>query len=74
MSREQIIHEALSLNDKDRERLADELLVSVDRLAPGEVEKIWIEEAQRRLEAMENGNSTPLNGPQFMQKLRESCR
>jgi len=74
MSREQLIHEALSLSQKEREMLAEELLVSVDRISSQEVESLWKVEAERRLDAMLNGSSTPVDGPELMKKLRQSRR
>ncbi|MFI5263738.1 MAG: addiction module protein [Candidatus Kapaibacterium sp.] len=72
MSREQLIHEALSLSQREREMLAEELLVSVDRVSQQEIESLWKAEAERRLDAMLNGSSTPIDGPEFMKKLRQS--
>ncbi len=72
MSREQLIHEALSLPQKEREMLAEELLVSVDRISSQEVESLWKVEAERRLDVMLNGSSTPIDGPEFLKKLRQS--
>jgi len=72
MSREQLIHEALSLPQKEREMLAEELLVSVDRISSQEIETLWKAEAERRLDAMLDGSSIPVDGPEFMKKLRQS--
>jgi hypothetical protein len=72
MSREQLINEVLSLSKKEREMLAEELLVSIDLISPAEIENLWKVEAERRLDAMLNGNSQSLNGPELMKKLRQS--
>lgn len=70
MGREEIIHEALLLDRKERELLAEELLVSVDLIPTSEIENLWKKEAERRLDALKTGFSQPLNGLEFMQKLR----
>lgn len=47
--------EALRLDPKDRARLAERLLKSLDNLAPDESDRIWAEEAQRRADAQDAG-------------------
>ena len=55
MSKDDIESAALKLEPKARARLAARLLESLESLSPEENERLWVEEAQRRAEAMESG-------------------
>ena len=46
---------ALILDAKDRARLAERLLDSLEDLTPEENARIWAEEAQRRATALDSG-------------------
>ena len=46
---------ALQLEPRSRARLAERLLESLDDLRPDENTRIWVEEAQRRADAMDAG-------------------
>ena len=46
---------ALKLDSKARARLAERLLDSLEQLSPDENARIWVEEAQRRAEALDAG-------------------
>ena len=50
--------EALRLPPEFRARLAKELLVSLDTLSEAEVEKLWIEEAIRRDDQIDQGTAS----------------
>lgn len=47
--------EALRLNPVARARLAKKLLNSLDALSEAEVERLWVEEAERRNDQIERG-------------------
>jgi len=49
-----LLDEILSLPVEERVELVDVLLCSLDRSNP-EIEKLWAEEAKRRLEAVRSG-------------------
>lgn len=55
MNAKDIINSALKLAPAERFELIDELLHSLDRPDP-ELDRIWIEEAERRLTAYRAGN------------------
>ena len=74
MSKEQIRQEALALSEEDREALAEELLLTIDRSTPEEIEKAWIEEAEKRVESIRNGTAILHDGPAVMEELREKYR
>lgn len=54
MSTAEIVEQALKLAPADRFDLVDQVLHSLDRPDP-EIDRIWIEEAQRRLLAYRTG-------------------
>jgi len=54
MGTQEVFENALQLKPQDRLALVDLLLESVDRPDP-KIDDIWIEEAQRRLEAYREG-------------------
>jgi len=51
----EILKSALSLPSEDRAALADRLLASLDELDEEEAERLWTDEAQRRLEELRTG-------------------
>ena len=53
-----LLEEALHLPTQQRAHLASELFASVEyEEAPGEVERAWAEEIERRLQRMQSGES-----------------
>ena len=57
MSVEELENEALKLESRERARLAERLLSSLEALSPVEAERLWAEEALRRLEELEQGKA-----------------
>ena len=55
MTPKELETEALQLNPAARARLAKKLLNSLDVLSEAEVERLWVEEAERRNEQIERG-------------------
>ena len=55
MTPKELETEALQLNPDARARLAKKLLNSLDVLSEAEVERLWVEEAERRNEQIERG-------------------
>ena len=53
MTPKELETEALQLNPAARARLAKKLLNSLDVLSEAEVERLWVEEAERRNEQIE---------------------
>lgn len=54
---EEIASEALQLSTDARAALAKRLLDSLDDLAPGEIEQLWVAEAARRYEQLKAGTA-----------------
>jgi putative addiction module component (TIGR02574 family) len=55
MNIETIRKEALSLPVEERARLAEQLLSSLDDLSEAEIDQLWLREAARRAEEMDQG-------------------
>jgi hypothetical protein len=53
----EVLKSALSLNVDDRAAMAERLLASLDELDEEEAERLWAEEAQRRLEEFRAGRA-----------------
>lgn len=53
---QEIISMAKDLNLEERAELAGTLLLSLDEPFESEVERLWLQEAQRRLKAYREGN------------------
>jgi len=52
---DKLITEALELSIEDRARLAARLLLSLDEPSESEVERLWLEEAERRINEFREG-------------------
>ena len=59
MTLKELETEALRLNPASRARLAKKLLNSLDALSEAEVERLWVEEAERRNDQIERGVVEP---------------
>ena len=57
MNTETIIREALSLPVQERAELAEQLLTSLDALSEAEIAQLWLLEAARRAEEMDQGST-----------------
>lgn len=55
MKSETILREALSLSVQERAELAEQLLSSLDALSEAEVEQLWLREAARRADEIDQG-------------------
>ncbi len=53
-----IERESLKLPFKERAQLAERLLASLDEASKAELERLWLEEAERRYEAYKQGEMT----------------
>jgi len=70
----EILKAALGLDRHDRARLADELLASLDGLPEEEVERLWADEAERRLEEFRAGRISAVPAEKVAQKARRLIR
>ena len=70
----EVLRSALSLNVDDRAALADRLLDSLDELDEKEAERLWAEEAQRRLEEYRAGHAVAADAQDVAKKVERLFR
>jgi putative addiction module component (TIGR02574 family) len=70
MTIEQLEHEVLKLPLHVRARLAERLIASLDEEA--EIERAWVEEAQRRVARLEAGETTTRPVEDALREIRAS--
>ena len=74
MTMKQIVAEALKLPPMKRAKVASRLLRSLEgepRLSKSDLEKAWLEEAERRLKDWERGKVKAIPGERVMRELRD---
>lgn len=75
---EDVLKEALDLNSTDRAVLAQELLASIDpgepELTESEAERLWVQEAQRRLAEHSSGRNQPIASADVASKAEKLAR
>ena len=70
MNLKSLEREALDLPPEDRAKLAQELLESLDSLSAAENERLWLEEAERRAQEIDEGRITLASGEHGSRKAR----
>jgi putative addiction module component (TIGR02574 family) len=70
MSLKEIEAEIKKLDLKDRAALAKWVVESLDELSEAEVEALWIEEAERRLDEMERGPMTGIPAKEVLRRAK----
>ena len=70
----EVFKTALSLEVHDRAALAQSLLASLEELSEEEAERLWAEEAQRRLEEYRAGRAKAVRAEQVMKKAESLFR
>jgi putative addiction module component (TIGR02574 family) len=66
--------EALSLSQRDRARLAQSLLLSLDEATDDEVEKAWLSEVRRRCRAYKKGKTKTYPAEEVFRSARAKIR
>ena len=66
--------EALRLSGKDRARLAEALLLSLDEPADDQAESLWLDEAQRRYRSYKQGKTKARSAEQTFRAARAKIR
>jgi len=74
MTIDELRREALGLDLSSRARLALELLSSLDDLSEAEIERLWLEESQRRLEEIASGAVETVSADEALAKARAARR
>jgi putative addiction module component (TIGR02574 family) len=65
---------ALRLPRKERARLAQRLISSLDREANADVEALWLQEAERRLAELKSGKIAGIPAKKVIRKARSTLR
>ena len=63
--------EASLLPREDRVELVEKLLQSLNTPSLAEIDKLWAEEVEKRINEYENGSIEALNGKQVFQEIRK---
>ena len=72
MNVEQVTEDALSLPSEARALLADRLVESLDPAEDGYIHRLWVAEAQRRLDEVRSGKVRAIPGPEALERVRRS--
>jgi putative addiction module component (TIGR02574 family) len=70
MSRKELLAAALALPEDARASLADQLLRSLDPGDQGEINTLWAQEAESRIDAYEQGKMSATPSEEVFAKLR----
>lgn len=70
MTIDELKREALGLDPAARAELARELLESLDDLPKPEIERLWLEEAERRRRDVQSGKVVPIPVDEVFAKAR----
>lgn len=67
---DEILGAALALPPGLRAILAEHLLKSLDAEQQAEIDALWRQEAEKRVQSIEQGEVTPIRGEQVLRELR----
>ncbi len=70
MNLDELKAEALKLSPEARAKLAHALLLSLDDLSQAEIEKLWLEEAERRLKEFREGKVRGIPAEEVFRRAR----
>jgi putative addiction module component (TIGR02574 family) len=70
MSLDELRSQVLTLDYRDRAALVHDLLDSLEALSPDQLEAVWAEEADRRLEELRGGGAEEIPGPEVLRQAR----
>jgi putative addiction module component (TIGR02574 family) len=65
---------ALKLSCKERARLAQRLISSLDHELEADAEELWLHEAERRLSELKSGKVTGIPAAKVIRKARSALR
>jgi len=68
------VDEALLLPREDRAELADKLLESLNVPTQKEVDRLWAEEAEKRVQEYEEGKIEAIDGKQVFREIRDRLK
>ena len=64
----------LKLSPRERARLAQRLISSLDQEVDADAEKLWLQEAERRLGELKSGKVTGIPADKIVKKARSTLR
>jgi putative addiction module component (TIGR02574 family) len=70
MTKDQLLAEAMALDVREREALAEELLLTVDDGTREEIDAAWAEEIDRRIAEYERGEVKAVPADDMFRRLR----
>ena len=70
----QLESKALKLPAKERARLAERLISSLDQQTDADAESVWLQEAERRLDELDSGSVTGVPADRVFEKARSTLR
>jgi putative addiction module component (TIGR02574 family) len=68
---DRVAADAMKLPLRDRVRLAQQLVSTIDNEAETDVEELWFDEAERRLEELHSGRVKGIDGDEAFRRVRE---
>ena len=68
---DQIVADAMKLPLRDRVRLAQQLVSTIDDQIDADVEGLWFDEAERRLEELHTGKVEGIDADEAFRRARE---
>jgi putative addiction module component (TIGR02574 family) len=74
MSTAEIREAALKLSPEDKARLAEELLASFDTPDQSATDAAWVQEAERRIDALDAGKTTGIPAADVFRTLEDRRR
>jgi putative addiction module component (TIGR02574 family) len=69
---DQVAADAMKLPLRDRVRLAQQLVSTLDDQSETDVEELWLSEAQRRLDELHNGKVQGIDADDAFRMVREN--
>jgi putative addiction module component (TIGR02574 family) len=66
--------QALKLSRRDRARLAQRLISSLDEEVNADTERLWLAEAERRLAELKSGKVVGIPAEKVLRKVRSALR
>jgi putative addiction module component (TIGR02574 family) len=66
--------QTLKLSRRERARLAQCLISSLDQQVDGDAEKLWVEEAERRLDELKSGKVAAIPADKVIKRARSALR
>jgi putative addiction module component (TIGR02574 family) len=70
MSFDELVAEVEKLSLEERAALAKRIVESLDELSESEVEALWVQEAERRLDELEQGQVPEVSAEQVLRQAR----